>query len=530
MTETYTTRVISWLPRSKTYPNVHACIGTEVGYFHGRFWWYAIGDARVAFEAVVGNILNQLCAVTDRYFHIVHFHLYMIGRSRAAATPTIMFFCDEKEPRKRAKGIIDEGGLLERLPGFRTGHQANRPEVGPLVQPATGTVGTHQFVSAISASEIYFDPSFVQTIGMPIFVKHDSGTLRRATANVVFDGRQYVYLSVAHVFFEDPSDKSSTTEDTDSEFDFGSGTTSENDDKECIQPTRRASNTFQAKDSYIRPDLRLSERVPSISTNATVPISSVFSAEKSAHTVETTHDYSLTKHGSSNKLVTGPTPSVESLEFLGSLIQSSIDQDWALIEIKHPGVFDVIYGTKSMARDICAHHFSSDGTTDIVANTSHGSIYGRITEGSSHIRLPGSITYQEVYLIRLDSPLEWGDCGVVVADASTEKMYGHVVASSNTGKIAYVMAAHLVFEAAGIQQDPSEIIAENTHQNRRGLQSKERLLNKHLFLSCIFASNLLTVSSHSISRQSGDVIPSNRRKDSRIDCVTLRIFDTSIND
>jgi hypothetical protein len=46
----------------------------------------------------------------------------MIGFNLSSSKPTIMFFCEEKEPRKKAKKIIDNGGLLEGLPGYRTGH------------------------------------------------------------------------------------------------------------------------------------------------------------------------------------------------------------------------------------------------------------------------------------------------------------------------------------------------------------------------------------------------------------------------
>jgi hypothetical protein len=275
------------------------------------------------------------------------------------------------------------------------------------------------------------------------------------------------------VFFEYTPSRSTTEEDSDSEYDFGSDTTSECDDKDCMKPIHRATSTSHEENSYIQSDPRLSEWVPLVSTNAAVPIRSNSPAEQSAYNVETTRTYSPTKHGFSGKSSTGSIPSVEDLEVLGCLLQSSIDQDWALIEIEHPEVLAVIHETKSIARNIRAHQFSSDGITDVVAHTSHGSIRGRITEGSSHLRLPGSVTYQEVYLVKLDSPLSWGDCGVGVADASTEEAYGYVVASSNIANIAYIMAAHHVFEAVRVQQNPSGSIAENTYQEQHESQGKK---------------------------------------------------------
>jgi hypothetical protein len=58
MTETYTTRVRSLLPKPGPYPNVHTCIGAKVGYFHGKIWWHAIREARADFEAIRRDIVD----------------------------------------------------------------------------------------------------------------------------------------------------------------------------------------------------------------------------------------------------------------------------------------------------------------------------------------------------------------------------------------------------------------------------------------------------------------------------------------
>jgi hypothetical protein len=105
---------------SQPYPNIHDSIGDSIGYFHDRYWWHATGHARNVFGTIKTELKDQLnVANKERYGSAAHFDLFMIGRDQATAKPTIMFFCEEQGPHRRAKKTIDEGGLLKRLPGFR---------------------------------------------------------------------------------------------------------------------------------------------------------------------------------------------------------------------------------------------------------------------------------------------------------------------------------------------------------------------------------------------------------------------------
>jgi hypothetical protein len=79
------------------YRGVEDCIGSSVGRSRERDWWHATGRAREDFRAYGKELLEQLQAgFRDTYCSIVHFHLFMIGRDRASAKPTVMFFCEEK--------------------------------------------------------------------------------------------------------------------------------------------------------------------------------------------------------------------------------------------------------------------------------------------------------------------------------------------------------------------------------------------------------------------------------------------------
>ncbi|KAK3399785.1 hypothetical protein B0T20DRAFT_350356 [Sordaria brevicollis] len=59
--------------------------------------------------------------------------------------------------------------------------------------------------------------------------------------------------------------------------------------------------------------------------------------------------------------------------------------------------------------------------------------------------MKGTRSFQRVWPVSLGSPLQPGDSGSCVFDATTNAFYGHIVAGSTTSKIAYVVSAQEVF-------------------------------------------------------------------------------------
>jgi hypothetical protein len=170
-----------------------------------------------------------------------------------------MFFCQEKKPRKRAQRIINEGGLLNVLPGFRTGHQAQDPTLGHLILPATVGSSTHIQESPILHREVYFDSSSdIWALGMSIFLKNNDGSWRRANAYVVLRGGRYALMSVSHVFFDNATSGGNTTADDDNDFDLGSDSGSEEMSEEQMQMTTAGglSNPESGFDGMLPPNLQ----------------------------------------------------------------------------------------------------------------------------------------------------------------------------------------------------------------------------------------------------------------------------------
>jgi peptide-N4-(N-acetyl-beta-glucosaminyl)asparagine amidase len=55
------------------------------------------------------------------------------------------------------------------------------------------------------------------------------------------------------------------------------------------------------------------------------------------------------------------------------------------------------------------------------------------------MRLPGTCTFQEIYQINLNQPLNCGDCGSFILDAKLQVFYGYVVAISENKRIAFLL-------------------------------------------------------------------------------------------
>lgn len=440
----------------KRYPDAQNYLGTKVGVFNGRSWWYATGPVLEKYESAKELILCRLTAIfTEQYCSTIHFRLYMIGTSEEAAIPTIMFFCVEKEPRKKAKKMVEDSGIMKLLPGFRTGHQATQPGVGPLVRPATQADGLPDISlehanSSYPVLEVYLDRNRpVCHIGMPIFVRQSNNHFRQATANAVHYKGNYVFMTVAHIFSESSSDIQIERDDFDSEYDFGSGTEDVYDDAEDVEATSRASLSPFEEISEDRSEVNILDLSSSSNTDEEAIMQKDLSDILPRDTVETTI-YASTQLRDSN------IPPNENLEPLGVLIQPWTDQDYALIEITKEAVLPTIR-TQMMAsrrRKICG---DSHESRKVSACTSHGLINGSISEGSAYMRVPESKNFETVYQVNLDSPLSWGDCGTGVFEFETENLIGHIVASSRTGRVAYIMAARSIMSEAHDLLAKSEI-------------------------------------------------------------------------
>ncbi|KAH9867443.1 hypothetical protein IAQ61_008037 [Plenodomus lingam] len=452
----------------KLYPLACQSVGTKVGIFHGNHWWHTTGPARDAYNRKRLAIRVQLNdTFNDRCDTIVHFNLYMISRTAntAAAIPTIMFFCKEKEPRKAAKRTLDEGGILQHLPGFRTGHQSTEPGICFLVQPASQIRWKEQ--SKKFAPDVYFDPGrHIETIGMPIFVDHGE-YMRQATANAVFEDERCVYISVSHVFAATSSAAQSPASNSDSDYDVGSGTEYESDGEQA-RNTSRASISSSEDSSDSCPDSASPDSELADPVSDAISITASVQNEQSLTSTRFITPGSTSLPSLSAPSVPAQAPPREKLEYLGYMSRSCDDIDCAVIQIINTEVYTIVHALKSdlQTKRQSACRDEPALASFVLTHTSSGAIPGSVLDTVSCMRLPNSPTFQEVRQVHLDRCLDWGDCGAVVSTGLAKDPYGFIVASSTDRLVAYIIPADLILESSGLKWSIQRVFDEGSpHEN-----------------------------------------------------------------
>ncbi|KAL6707081.1 hypothetical protein ACN47E_004833 [Coniothyrium glycines] len=480
-----------WGRTPVSYPNISECLGERVGLYHSRQWWRPTGPALEIYESVSPDISNLLNLVfEDTYSSAIYFRLYMIGRSANTAWPTIMFFCEEAEPRKKAKKAVEKDGILERLPGFRTGHYPRQPVAGRLNQAAScgntsplsdscnfdfqqaplnnpcktgiasdprnlptnrtpGPQNDTSFQSSAYFTSVYYHASRpLKSLGLPIFVKQKNGSFREATANVVFQGRSPLLMSVSHVFFDQETHEADFEAVAAFDYDLGSGSeNASDDDDDDVEMTSTASLSSSEEMSDVSLTItplgsdestRWANTFPreSISQNC-IAIPNWLRSNSDVHS-----NTDITSE--TNRISINPEDMIE----LGSLAWYSQNIDCALITISNSSVMTVVekmdHNYEGRLPEQSVVEISA-----VIVGSSHGQIMGRISKDPISMCLPHSTTFCTVYEIMLALPLKWGDCGAQVLHAKSGRPYGHVVMTSETWNIAYIMKASQVFHESG---------------------------------------------------------------------------------
>ncbi|KAH3954923.1 hypothetical protein HBI81_077290 [Parastagonospora nodorum] len=141
-------------------------------------------------------------------------------------------------------------------------------------------------------------------------------------------------------------------------------------------------------------------------------------------------------------------PCRESLCTLGRLVDESVDEDWALIEITNAQAIEsmnaliVHEGTRVHAYDTTASCPTTEDTMIFTYTASGGKLSGVLSGATSYSRVPNGSAFREIYHARMDGPLANGDCGSAIMDVHTKETYGHLIAGCRTSGTAYVLAAH----------------------------------------------------------------------------------------
>jgi Zinc finger, C2H2 type len=466
-----TTSLLQRFRRNKTcWPNPELSISIYIGPIQGKYnCWKAVGPAREAFEALAPKIklhLNQdIDEITGSGW--VTWSIYMIGDSTQTAKPTIMFFCDEQQPRIDAWQAIKNSNMLKEYPGMRSGHMISPPEFEYLDQLASSDNGGDGDGDGDAPSLSPSDYT-IQIYGRRIVVgsaENGPGFPRLASVGgtVISDGIKYV-LSSGHVFLK-PRPKLMIASDED-DYAIDSDGGSDYDDASFQNDVDMTSKYSSAspEESQVRTDSTTDDGTMASIWDRLSRLSSSRHLERPLDSPTTRSEgqsepnLSLSSKNLSLSENVGTVNPIAPLEIeytsaptIGTLVHLSIDLDYALIQV--PSSFEYPNNIDEDGHSTAQPpaHIINETPKDvrvIARSSSVGVLAGNISSTPSYTRFPGSKTFQQVFLVNFNGPLKKGDSGIWVLDADSHGLYGHVVAGCEKTKTAYIIPAQAVFENA----------------------------------------------------------------------------------
>ncbi|KAJ4346381.1 Protein png1 [Didymosphaeria variabile] len=456
----------SSLKRKPRWPNPEESIGQFYGEKQGRLCWRAQGAAREAFSQVAPAIKEYLNSCSDAVpgADWVTWSIYMIGKSKFTAVPTIMFECFQKGPRKEAMDMVRKSGILNQHPGIETGHWSFPPNI---VFPQQLALTSLQSDSTSSDLDRAVGPQItVQTFS------NGSVEHRKATVGGLLcaKGKNY-YFTVNHPFSSGHRivPWPSSLADFDDECEFGGQSDAEDDENDdaLADVTSGGSRTPESSSGCNSDDDAANNG--SLDSSGSEEISIIAPEKLRSKTCETVSDGRIVRYlpaGESSDVDPGDerllrkekadpvAVSNRDLCIASTVLDYALilseDDDIILSVSAHVSVPFSKGGIPYMSLKNVADKIPEIASI-ITMTGSSGLITGMLSGSPSYTRLPGAGAYQEVFTVKLDGPLHPGDCGSCVFSAETGALYGHIVAGSTVTQIAYILPAAVVFQDISLQ-------------------------------------------------------------------------------
>lgn len=377
------------------------------------------------------------------------FDIFMIGRAQATARPYIMFSCKHRKSREKAVAVIKESNILDQYPGINISDWDYPPHLKNLRQLALSAVGSDTLLDRVQI-EKEIDP--YNWRAYPV-VDRKSGkvrTLQLATRNepvkngypclatigsvIELEGKQY-YVVPSHIFnstaAEVTVEEDISSEDSEcglDDSDFDDETLSDAQDEADFMSQYSASPGT----SDIEEDWDLDDG-NTISDGESIQGLDEKSEQLQSIMMINSDEASTTFNDAELALVGDHAFSMTAFPRLGS--QSL---DYCLIEIEEGD--NVSNDLPILSRDTIGH--PDRKCVNVTVFTGLGNVLrGVISSQRSCIRLPGATKYISVLSVQFEGSLQPGNCGSIVRDAITNKIYGHLVAGDTESQFAFIVPA-----------------------------------------------------------------------------------------
>lgn len=411
--------------QGSAWPEPTVSIGREIGKLGSKaICWEAVGPARLIFNKICPRLKEHLESGVETISSWVTWSMYMVGKTPEHASPTILFCCEVSAHRKLVRNVIKESGILDKYPGIKTADAPRPPDFNQLIRLAevNSELGKDIVIEGLVAPHD-------NACGMELAISAGSNGLlrsRRATVGgVVQLGERYFYFTAEHAFqinVQDDSDGSLSDlydSDDDSDYsideDISSGLVEDAKALECV-----AIGKLDMCDASKSDDPQEDE------PTSIVPILS--------QSMKPTEKRAIKKAVRLSSIA------------ISSRTDPATTLDYSLIEVfdvNHQVPNSVHFGGKQL--NISSIVVDGPRDTTVLAITSRGVLAGRLSGTSMCTSVPTVSTYQEVYYVILDSPLEHGDCGSWIIDANTGDLFGHIIAGSPETGAAMLIPALSTF-------------------------------------------------------------------------------------
>ncbi|PMD40617.1 hypothetical protein L207DRAFT_633602 [Hyaloscypha variabilis F] len=370
--------------------------------------WEATGAVREMFKKISRDILEQLGGTSEPGDPIVAWSIYIIGKTKSTAVPTLLFICDQRTARKDIRARVEESCILAEYPTVRVGDCSKPPDFGKVSPLESLLDGERDQIKMLASSEGHEDTSLRSTeIDSNVFIRPSDrlcgsriygANMRAATAGASFQlqGRYYI-TTVDHVFtpHDDFSSVDPNDDDSGSEFEF------ENSGEE-----------------------------PGIASNIEIEDSEMAGGPLSLH--PSAENYPIT---------------TDELSKLGKVIFAAKDAgspgiDFSLIEIDERYI-------KENDGSIFAGLPSYTAIKNQIASEPAGGnqLFAGQDDGDTYIHsMPGGVGFQEVWTVTFNGQLTLGDCGSLVTGLNGDQIYGHIIAGSPISSVAYIVPAAQTFD------------------------------------------------------------------------------------
>jgi hypothetical protein len=220
------------LKQKNIWPDPKQSIGERWCAIGKQNCWEAIGPAQEVADKVSRDIKNLLQSQHEylnkdiRVPRFLLFSLYMIGETVEQSRPTIIFSCENKVQRQRAREVVRESSLLAAYPAVMLAESSRPPrlcrgpqQLGDMCLDDDVRISNVAETSTYSDRLVYYSHPLSRIHGIPVTIESndDIPTSRQSTLGVVRVGEELFGITVAHAFM-DHSENNELSDSGDMEF------------------------------------------------------------------------------------------------------------------------------------------------------------------------------------------------------------------------------------------------------------------------------------------------------------------------